>query len=75
MEYDGIEFHYKNPSDVTAQKLSQEFTEYDIARQLELESYGYRFIRINKFTLRPDAPGKSDATMLSDILHKTFIAN
>lgn len=75
MEYDGIEFHYKNPSDVTAQKLSQEFTEYDIARQLELESYGYRFIRINKFTLRPDAPGKSDAAMLSDILDKTFIAN
>lgn len=72
MEYDGVEFHYKNPSEVTAHKLSQEFTEYDIARQLELESYGYRFIRINKFTLRPDSPGKSDADMLSEILQNTF---
>lgn len=72
MEYDGIEFHYKNPSEVTAHKLSQEFTEYDIARQLELESYGYRFIRINKFTLRADKQGKTDVEMLSEILEETF---
>ncbi|OGP88603.1 MAG: hypothetical protein A2157_04560 [Deltaproteobacteria bacterium RBG_16_47_11] len=29
------------------------FLEYDLRRRLELESYGYRFLRINKFTLLP----------------------
>ena len=56
--YDGVEYHTKNPDIVTKHNFSQEYLDYDISRQIELESYGYRFLRLNKFNLRPEqAPG------------------
>lgn len=42
LEYDGVEFHTKNPDMVTRHNFTQEYLDYDVNRQIELESYGYR---------------------------------
>ena len=57
LEYDGVEFHFNNPHEVNSLNFSQSYLDYDTSRQLELESYGYRFLRINKFNLRPQTQG------------------
>ncbi len=72
LEYDGVEFHTRNPEIVTAQNISQEYLEYDIERQLELESYGYKFLRINKFSLVPKSRGQSKIDVLSELLKYKF---
>ena len=70
LEYDGWEFHFKDPHNTT--EGSQEFIDYDVQRQLELESYGYSFLRINKFTLRPEEPGDTPNKVLDRLLNKHF---
>jgi hypothetical protein len=72
LEYDGVEFHTRNPEIVTRHNFDQEYLEYDIERQLELESYGYSFLRINKFSLIPDEPGKTRIDTLNNLLEKNF---
>ena len=72
LEYDGLEYHFKNPQDVTSLNFSQSYLDYDTARQLELEGYGYRFLRINKFNLRPQTPGQTQAEVLNRMLEKSF---
>ena len=72
LEYDGLEYHTKNPEIVTAHNFSQEYLDYDIERQLELESYGYKFLRINKFTLVPKEKGETKIDVLSNLLEKKF---
>ena len=37
-----MEYHTKNPNIVTKHNFSQGYLDYDISRQIELESYGYR---------------------------------
>jgi len=72
LEYDGVEYHTKNPEIVTAHNFSQEYLDYDIERQLELESYGYRFLRINKFTLTPKTKTETKISVLNALLEKKF---
>lgn len=72
IEYDGVEFHTKNPEAVTAHNIDREYIEYDIQRQLELESYGYRFLRINKFSLVPRQPGQTERDVLNGMLEEAF---
>lgn len=72
VEYDGVEYHTKNPEVVTAHNFSQEYIEYDIDRQLNLKSYGYKFLRINKFSLRPVAQGQTKTDVLSAFLTKAI---
>jgi superfamily I DNA and/or RNA helicase len=72
LEYDGVEYHTKNPEIVTAHNFSQEYLDYDIERQLELESYGYRFLRINKFTLTPKEKNETRIDVLNALLKKKF---
>lgn len=72
LEYDGVEFHTRNPEIVTRHNFDQEYLEYDIERQLELESYGYSFLRINKYSLIPDKQGMSQADVFNDLLEKIF---
>jgi len=71
IEYDGVEFHTKNPDVVTRHNFDQEYLEYDIERQLELESYGYSFVRINKFTLTPEK-GQTKIDVLNKLLEQAF---
>jgi len=72
IEYDGVEFHTRNPDIVTAHNFGQEYLEYDVQRQLELESFGYTFLRINKFSLLPRRQGESPADVLSGMLERAF---
>jgi len=51
--------------------FDQEYLEYDIERQLELESYGYSFVRINKFTLTPEK-GQTKINVLNKLLEQAF---
>jgi hypothetical protein len=52
--------------------FKEEYLEYDITRQLELESYGYHFLRVNKFTLRPQAEGQTRLNALNSLLERAF---
>ncbi len=72
LEYDGVEYHTKNPDVVTKYNFSQEYLDYDIGRQIELESYGYRFLRINKFNLKPEHKEESRIDVLNRMLEKSF---
>jgi len=74
IEYDGIEYHYKNPKAVTRYNFDQEYIEYDIQRQLELEQYGYSFLRINKFNLMPENKDQTEVDVLDQMLSKSFIS-
>ena len=73
IEYDGVEFHTKNPDIVTRHNFDQEYLEYDARRQLELESYGYSFLRINKFSLIPRQGFDTPLAVLNDLLVKSFV--
>jgi very-short-patch-repair endonuclease len=55
----------RNPETVTAHNFDQEYLEYDAQRQLELESFGYTFLRINKFSLQPRREGQTPADVLN----------
>jgi len=73
LEYDGLEYHFKDPSDVSGHAQSREFTDYDVSRQMELMSYGYKFLRINKFTLRPEKPGDTPVVVLDRLVKNCFM--
>jgi len=73
LEYDGLEYHTKDPSVVKSlEDFKEEYLEYDITRQLELESYGYHFLRVNKFTLLPKAAGQTRLDVLNSLLERAF---
>jgi hypothetical protein len=72
LEYDGVEYHFKNPHEVNSLNFSQGYLDYDTARQLELEIYGYRFLRINKFNLRPKTKEQTEADVLNALLEGKF---
>ena len=72
IEYDGLEFHTNNPDIVTAHNFDREYLEYDVERQLELESYGYSFLRINKFSLVPRQKSESRVAVLNEMLEESF---
>jgi len=74
LEYDGLEYHFQNPRDVNNLNFSQSYLDYDTQRQMELESYGYRFLRINKFNLRPQLPGQTEKDVLNQLLAESFTA-
>jgi very-short-patch-repair endonuclease len=56
IEYDGFEFHYDkaNAGAVNVGNHERYLNDSDVERQLTLESYGYRFLRINRFNLGAD---------------------
>lgn len=72
LEYDGLEFHFNNPHEVNNLNFSLSYIDYDTSRQLELESYGYRFLRINKFNLRPKVKGQPESEVLNELLEEKF---
>ncbi|MDY0280544.1 MAG: AAA domain-containing protein [Salinivirgaceae bacterium] len=72
IEYDGVEFHTRNPEIVTRHNFDQEYLEYDIQRQLELESYGYSFLRIHKYSLIPTPELPTRVAVLNHLLEGCF---
>jgi superfamily I DNA and/or RNA helicase/very-short-patch-repair endonuclease len=51
VEYDGFEYHFHSWDEVTSYNWKQYLTEEDIERELILESFGYKMIRLNKFNI------------------------
>lgn len=65
IEYDGFEYHFRKDRPVHVGNHERYLVEGDVERQLTLESYGYRFLRINRFNL-----GKDPVTTLSTRLER-----
>ena len=73
LEYDGLEYHTKDPEVVrSVEDFREEYLKYDIKRQLDLESYGYHFLRINKFTLLPKNFGQTKVDAFNELLFRSF---
>ena len=54
LEYDGFEHHFKDTGFVNEANFDRFYVEEDVERRKTIESYGYEFIRLNKFVLRDD---------------------
>jgi len=63
LEYDGFEYHFDQTT-----PHSTQYREYDLQRQLELESYGYKFLRLNKFNLIPTDKDQTKISVLNKYL-------
>ncbi len=51
IEYDGFKEHFEELLNVNVANYNDYYKEEDIYRQKVLESYGYKFLRINKFNI------------------------
>jgi AAA domain len=54
LEYDGFEYHFKDTGFVDGSNFERFYVEEDLERRKTIESYGYSFIRFNKFLLKDD---------------------
>lgn len=54
IEYDGFKEHFKDADVVNAQNYQYYYSDCDVYRQKVLESYGYKFLRINRFNVGED---------------------
>ena len=54
IEYDGFAEHFVNREKVTSHNWEQFYRPEDIEREFTIESYGYKFLRINRFNLGSD---------------------
>jgi hypothetical protein len=65
VEYDGFEYHFdrENASKVNVGSHERYLKDADVERQLTLESYGYRFLRINRFNIGTDPVATLDARL------------
>ena len=55
IEYDGFAEHFVNREKVTFHNWEQFYRPEDIEREFVIESYGYKFLRINRFNLGSDS--------------------
>ena len=51
IEYDGFEYHFKTDNDINKFNYKSYYTDKDIERERILESYGFPFMRLNKFNI------------------------
>jgi len=61
IEYDGFKEHFKDDDGIDSSNYQDYYTDADIYREKVLESYGYRFLRVNKFNA-----GSNPISMLSE---------
>jgi hypothetical protein len=69
IEYDGFEYHFKRGVEIDVGNHERFLNESDVERQLTLESYGYRFLRLNRFNL-----GRDPISSLSERLERLLAA-
>ncbi|MBI3796075.1 MAG: hypothetical protein HY268_03780 [Deltaproteobacteria bacterium] len=69
LEYDGFQEHFTNHKKIHAGNYDAYYRPEDIERQMVLESYGYKFLRINRFNL-----GNDPVATLSDRLYALIVA-
>jgi hypothetical protein len=51
IEYDGFKEHFVSRDEINHMNYDRYYSEKDVYRQKVLESYGYKFLRINKFNV------------------------
>lgn len=71
IEYDGFEFHFQNHDSINEFNFGEYYTEDHIYREKVLESYGYKFIRLNRFNLGKD-PVETLNGHIENIVKKNF---
>jgi hypothetical protein len=74
IEYDGFKEHFTNLDEVDALNYDLYMKAEDVERQKVLESYGYRFLRINRFNLGKDPVRTLDERLLrmaQDVIEAT----
>ena len=54
IEYDGFREHFKSGHYIDESNYEHYYREEDVERQFILESYGYNFLRVNRFNLGKD---------------------
>jgi very-short-patch-repair endonuclease len=64
LEYDGFQEHFTDHKKIHLGNYDAYYRPEDIERQMVLESYGYKFLRINRFNL-----GNDPVATLSDRLY------
>lgn len=69
MEYDGFKEHFTDLNYVDKTNYDHYYSEDDVYRQKVLESYGYKFIRLNRFNLT-DKPIQEIDRRIQDIIAK-----
>ena len=63
IEYDGFKEHFGEAIGIDSSNYSAYYSEEDVFRQKVLESYGYKFLRINRFNLGEDPIATLDARL------------
>ena len=51
IEYDGFREHFKDIDEINEFNYQDYYTDSDVYRQKVLESYGYKFLRVNKLII------------------------
>ena len=54
IEYDGFKEHFHDTQGINTANFEEYYSDEDVYRQKILESYGYKFLRINKFNIGKD---------------------
>jgi very-short-patch-repair endonuclease len=67
IEYDGFQEHFKNIDEVSEFSYQYYYSDEDVYREKVLESYGYKFIRINRFNV-----GKNPIVTLDERIGKAI---
>ena len=70
IEYDGFEHHFTNHSDIDISNYEQFYKSDHVEREKILESYGYNFIRLNRFNTRSNPIGYLDSQILKNVKKK-----
>ncbi len=72
LEYDGFEYHFQDGYEVNRSNFDDFYVTQDVERQKALETYGYEFVRANKFILADDPIGNLDQKFDFIVKKKTF---
>ena len=67
IEYDGFREHFTDRDRVNAGNYERYYKAEDVERQFVLESYGYRFLRVNRFNLGDDPVATLNARLCAMI--------
>lgn len=73
IEYDGFEYHFKELASINEFNYGQYYTNKHVYREKVLESYGYKFIRINRFNIGKEPIETLNRRLLNIIKKNTNI--
>jgi superfamily I DNA and/or RNA helicase/very-short-patch-repair endonuclease len=73
IEYDGFEEHFTRTGQVNEFNYNEYYSDNDVYRQTVLESYGYKFLRINRFNTGKDPIATLDARIAKLVRDNTSL--